>query len=284
MDEGDDLKEAYDTEDSVESHGDDEEYDHLIFEREDGIATITMNRPERDNRIHDYMAEDLRHASKLCHEDDDIRCVVLRGTGDVFSLGLDLATLEEGESKDMQYRVLANRTNTAVSNFVEAEKPVLAGVNGRAADGGFGLALACDLLVVDEAATFEFSYPEVGLAGDCGLTFFLPRSVGRHRAREIAMLHEPIDAAAAVELGFGTQVVSSEAFDRRLEEFAERLAAEPTKALGRTKSLFNNNYERLLPDHLEKEERAGQYIVDTEDFERGLEARETDEEPEFRGA
>ena len=280
MEEGDDLADAYEKADPIEHSEDDDGYDHVSVDHEDGIATITMERTGHNNLINDYMAEDLRKASKRCLEDDDVCCIVLRGTEDVFSTGLDLDGINGSGSDGMRYRVLSNRVHTAIGNFTSALKPVLAGVNGPAIDGGFGLALACDLLLVDENATFQFSYPEVGLSGDCGLTYFLPRSVGRHKAREIAMLHEPIDADEALELGLATEVVASDSFDERLGELAERLASEPTKALGETKSLFNNNYERLLPDHFEKEEKAAQHVIDTDDFERGIEASRSGEEPE----
>jgi 2-(1,2-epoxy-1,2-dihydrophenyl)acetyl-CoA isomerase len=229
------------------------------------------------------MAEDLRRATKICSDDDEVRCVVLRGSENVFSEGLDLDKLEGTDTDDMRYRVLANRTNIAVTELAQMSKPTVAAVNGNADNAGFGVAIACDLVLVDEAATFHFAYPEMGLAGDCGVTYFLPHLVGRRRAREIIMLHEPIDAAEAVDIGLATEAVPSDTFDDRVEELADQLAAEPTRALGEAKKLLNNCYDRLLPDHLENEELAIQDMVDTEDFSRGLEAARSDEEPEFEG-
>ena len=259
-------------------------YEHVTVERDGAVGYIRMDRPDAYNSMNEPMVGDLRDATiELVDADDDVRCVVLTGAGDWFNTGADLTELEGDESDGRRLRALASRLHTAVRHIATASKPVIAGVNGTAAGAGFGLAMACDLVVVAEDARFEFAYPRLGLSGDGGITYFLPELVGYRRAREIALLDEPIDAERAVDLGLATEVTPASSFDDRLEDLATELAAGPTRAFGATKRLMANSHGRNVEEHLEAETDTIARLAGTEDYARGHEAFFGDETPEFQG-
>jgi len=156
-------------------------------------------------------------------------------------------------------------------------------VKGVAAGGGFGLALAADLVLVHEGARFEYSYPRVGLSGDAGATWFLPRLVGLRRAREFLLLDEPVDAAEAVEMGLATEVVASEEWEDRVGELSADLGSGPTEAYAAAKKLLNRSYERRLDTQLTAEKDAISALAGTADYASGYEAFFTKEQPTFTG-
>lgn len=262
---------------------DPDSYENLRVERDGGVGTIVMERPEQHNAMDEFMAGELRDAAIQLDTDDDVRCIVLRGTGAAFNTGADLGELEGDESDGRKLEALASRLHTAVQHLAGTPKPAITGVNGVAAGGGFGLALAGDLVIVHEGAKFDFSYPKIGLSGDAGSTYFLPDLVGQRRAREIVMQPDPINPEDAVSMGLATEVVSDEEFDDRVQEVAETLAQGPTRALGATKRLLNESHSRTLEDHLQEEKRTISRLAGTEDYNRGYEAFFADEEPEFIG-
>ena len=159
----------------------------------------------------------------------------------------------------------------------------MGGIDGVAAGAGFGLALLPDLLLVSEDARLEFAYPRIGLTGDGGSTFFLPRLVGLRAAKEIALLDEPIDAERAVELGLANEVVPAHEFDERLDELASDVASGPTTALGSTARLLTESFDRSIESQLAVETDTIGQATATEDYERGFAAFFGDEDPEFVG-
>lgn len=260
------------------------EYEHVTVERDGAVGYLRMDRPDAYNAMNEAMAGEIRDASiELMETDDDVRCTVLTGEGEWFNTGADLATLEGDESDGRRLRDLASRIHTAVRHVATAPKPALAGVNGVAAGAGFGLAMAADLVVVSEDARFEFAYPRLGLSGDAGITHFLPALVGHRRAREIALLDEPIDAEMAVEMGLATEAVPASSFEERVAELASDLASGPTRAFGATKRLMTNSHTRSLDEHLDAETNTIARLAGTDDYARGHEAFFAEAEPEFEG-
>jgi 2-(1,2-epoxy-1,2-dihydrophenyl)acetyl-CoA isomerase len=242
-----------------------------------------MDRPETHNAMGEAMAAELRDAAVELVEDDDVRCIVLTGSGATFNTGADLSTMDGSPEDARRLRAIATRLHTAVAHVAGAPKPAVTGLNGVAAGGGFGLALAGDVVVASESARLEFAYPKVGLSGDGGSTFFLPRIVGHRRAREIALMDEPVPADEAAELGLVTEVVPDDAFEERLAEVAERLAAGPTRAQADVKRLLNRSFARDLRAQLAAETDSITRLVGTDDYTRGIEAFGTDEGAEFEG-
>jgi 2-(1,2-epoxy-1,2-dihydrophenyl)acetyl-CoA isomerase len=258
-------------------------HEHLTVERVDGVGRIAMERADQHNALTVEMANELRDATGDLVEDDDVRCLVLTGSGDAFNTGADLSELSGDETDGRRLRALATRLHRAVRNVATAPMPTVTGVNGVAAGGGFGLALSGDLVLVADDARFEFAYPEIALSGDGGSTYFLPRLVGHRRAREIVLLDEPIPPAEAVEMGLATEVVPAADFDERLAELAATLAEGPTRAYGATKRLLNKSYARNLPAQLAAETDSLSRLSGTDDFARGHAAFFEDEAPRFEG-
>ncbi|MFC7213166.1 enoyl-CoA hydratase/isomerase family protein [Saliphagus sp. GCM10025334] len=261
----------------------DTDTDAIRLERDDGIATITVDRPERHNAMDETVARTLAETVTQAAEDDAVRCLVLTGTGAVFNTGADLSTFEGDETDAERLEAIATPLHETVSTLVSAPKPVVTGINGVVAGGGLGLALAGDVVLTAEDARFEYAYPKIGLSGDGGATWLLPRLVGRRTAQQIAFLDEPIDAGEAVELGLATEAVASERFDDRLEAVASELASGPTKAYAEIKRLFAAASTNGLEAHLEEEQERITDLASTADYAAGLRGFLEKESPTFRG-
>ncbi|MFB6178219.1 MAG: enoyl-CoA hydratase/isomerase family protein [Halorientalis sp.] len=250
---------------------------------DDGIARVTMDSTSGQNAITPQFAAELTDLAIELGEDDAVRCLSLTGAGDVFGVGGDLRGWDGDDSDAVTLRSLASTLHDAVIALHQTRKPIVAGVNGVAAGASFSLAIASDIVLVHEDATFQFSYPRIGLTGDGGSTFFLPRLVGLRRAKEIALLDEPIAAEEAVDLGLATEAVPGDDFEARLEEMEQRLAAKPTTAVGWTKQLLVESFDRSLPDQLAAETDRIARATQTDDYERGYAAFFEGTEPEFTG-
>lgn len=259
------------------------DFDHLRVDRTDGIARVVLDRPEARNALELSVADELVAAAATLGEDDDVRCIVLTHTGDFFCVGADLGRLDGDAGDAPAIRQLAGRLHEAVVQFHRAGAPVVGGIDGVAAGAGFSLALVADVVLLSDAARLEFAYPRIGLTGDGGATFFLPRLVGLRAAKEIALLDEPIGPERAVDLGLATELVPADEFDDRLDELAARLAAGPTRAYAATKRLLTESFETPLATQLADETDAIAWATRTEDYRRGHEAFFGDGEPDFVG-
>jgi 2-(1,2-epoxy-1,2-dihydrophenyl)acetyl-CoA isomerase len=261
----------------------DDGFENLRIERENAVVRIVMDSTSEFNSLNPTMARELVRATTDLAEDDDVRCLVLTGVGEVFCSGADLAGFEGDSSDAPRLRRLAASLHDAVLALHQAEVPLVVGINGIAAGAGFSLALCGDAALMHEDARLEYAYGRVGLTGDGGSTFWLPRMVGLRRAREIALLDEPIDPDYAVGLGLVTESVPAEEFDSRVVEMAERLASGPTEAFGATKRLMIESFDRGLAGQMARETDEIAGVTHTEDYERGHEAFFSDEDPEFVG-
>ena len=262
----------------------DADFANLRVERRDGVVRIVLDSTSDFNSLNPAMADELVRVMTDLAEDDDARCLVLTGTEGVFCAGADLGGFEGDSSDAPRLRRLATSLHDAILALHQAELPVVVGINGVAAGAGFSLALCGDAALMHEDARLEYAYGRVGLTGDGGSTFWLPRMVGLRRAREIALLDEPIDPDYAVGLGLVTESVPGEEFDARVSEMADRLASGPTKAFGATKRLMIESFDRGLAGQMASETEAIAGMTHTEDYERGHDAFFfEDEEPEFLG-
>jgi len=257
--------------------------DTITVERADPVARVVMDRPDSHNAIDVATAEALRDAVVDLVADDAVRCLVLTGTGPAFNTGADLSAMDGTAADGRRLRSIATRLHTAVAHLAGGPTPVVTAVNGVAAGGGFGLALAGDVVLVSDAARLEYAYTRLGVSGDGGSTFLLPRLVGRRRAREIAILDEPIDPETAVTDGLATEVVPAEDLETRTADVAARLADGPTRAYAATKRLLDRSLARELPAQLAAETDAITRLTRTEDYAAGLAAFGSDEEPTFEG-
>ncbi|ELY44769.1 enoyl-CoA hydratase/isomerase family protein [Natronorubrum bangense] len=258
-------------------------YENLSVDHDDGVATVTLASTAGRNALTLEMANELVSVATTLGDDPETRCIVLTHEGTFFGSGADLSQLSGDGSDAPHLRELAGRAHEAITQFHRAKTPVVGGINGVAAGIGFSLALMPDLVVLGEDATLKFAYPGIGLTGDGGATFFLPRLVGLRTAKEIVLRDEAIAPDEAVEMGLATEVAPADEFDERLEAIASELAAGPTHALGTATQLLTDSYERGLEGQLAVEADAIADASKTEDYEIGLEAFFGDGDPEFVG-
>ncbi len=256
---------------------------HVRVNRSGGVARVLMERPDRHNAMDERMARGLADRLKELAADDTVRCLVLRGVGGVFNTGADLSTFEGDGSDAERLDAIATPLHEAVSTLVHAPKPVVTGVNGVVAGGGLGLALAGDVVLAAEDARFEYAYPKIGLSGDGGATWLLPRLVGRRTAQELVFLDRAIDADKAVQMGLATETVPVDDFDERLETLTSTLGSGPTKAYAVAKDLLGLASTNALDEHLDLEKERITGLAHTEDYAAGLQGFLEKEPPNFEG-
>lgn len=277
--------------------------EHIDVTVEDGVGRLTIDRPDRFNSFDVETAQDFRKAGLQLARDDDVRCGVVRGTGDAFCSGADLRYVYEGgdeaelsyllpeakEGGDVEgygrsFKQMLEYVHSAISEIRKAPKPFVAAVDGIAAAGGFGIAMACDLVYASTDASFEWAYPKTGLTGAESSTFFLPRLVGFRTAMELMLRSPRLSAEEAAERGLINEVFPAEAFDERVNDIAADLADGPTEAYGVAKGLLNDaaGMDRLDP-HLDAELGQLSRIAEGRDFAEGIEAFFEKRDPEFGG-
>ncbi|MFC7233922.1 enoyl-CoA hydratase/isomerase family protein [Halosegnis marinus] len=257
--------------------------DDVRVERDGAVGRIVLDRPDANNAMDADTAEGLRAAAAELADDDACRCLVLTGVGPLFNTGADLTTLDGNASDGTRLKSLAATLHEFVRLLATAPKPVVCGVNGVAAGGGIGPALAGDVVLMAASARFQFAYPAIGLSADGGSTYFLPRLVGLREAQRIAMRNEPVGAAEAAELGLVTETVPDDEFGEALAAEAERLADGPTRAYAETRDLLRTSFEHGLGEQLSREADAISGLADTEDFAEGYGAFFGDDDPAFVG-
>jgi 2-(1,2-epoxy-1,2-dihydrophenyl)acetyl-CoA isomerase len=249
------------------------------------VCRITLNRPEALNAITPDQRERIIRLLAHASADPDVRAVVITGTGRGFCAGADLrgaATAGERVAGDVTrtLRLGAQRLITAV---LDCEKPVLAAVNGTAAGLGAHLAFACDLVLAAESARFIEVFVRRGLVPDGGGAYLLPRLVGPQRAKELMFFGDPLTAAGAERLGLVNRVVPDGELDRTAREWAERLAAGPTRALTLTKQLVNASLDTDRTAAFAAEAAAQEINMTTADAQEGVASFVERRSPEFRG-
>ncbi len=259
------------------------EYDSLAVTVSDGVATVAFDDPDTRNALDLSVADELVTAATTLGENPDVRCIVLTHTSQFFCTGADLNTLDGDASDAPTIRQVAGRLHDAIVQFHTAETPVVGAIDGVAAGAGFALALAPDYLLLSDKARLDFAYQRIGLTGDGGSTFFLPRLIGLRAAKELVLLDEPVTPERARELGLANEIVDADAFDDRLDELTDSLADGPTAALGSTMRLLTESYDRSLEAQLSAEADTIAAATQTDDYETGFAAFFSDDDPEFTG-
>jgi 2-(1,2-epoxy-1,2-dihydrophenyl)acetyl-CoA isomerase len=256
-------------------------YETLLVETRDGVRVITLNRPDVLNAISAQLGTELLEALREADRASDVRCVLLTGAGRGFCAGADLREQTPGQTSVGD--LLRTRYNGIVLRMRTMEKPVIAAVNGVAAGAGCNLALAADLRVASDRASFIEAFSRVGLIPDSGGTWLLPRLVGTGRALEMMFFADPVDAAAAERLGLVNRVVSHDDLMPRALEWAARLAAGPTRAYGLIKRGVNQAVSVALADSLEYEAQLQEIASRTEDHREGVAAFLAKRPPAYSG-
>jgi len=255
-------------------------------EREDGVALITLDRPERLNALTFEVYAELRDLFAQLPHRDEVRSVVITGSGRAFCSGGDVHDIIGPLLlRDMPGLLDFTRmTCDLVKNMRSLRKPVIAAINGTTAGAGAAIALACDLRVAAAGSKIAFLFVKVGLAGaDMGAAYLLPRYVGFAKATELLMLGDPINAEEAKEIGLYNEVVPAEEVLPRALALAARLAKGPTFALGMTKELLDQQLHQSLPAALDNEARAQAICMQTRDFHEAYRAFVEKREPRFEG-
>lgn len=274
---------------------------HIHIERAGAVGLLTMDRPERFNALDVEMARDFRKAGIQLARDPEVRAVVLRGVPGVFCSGADLKYIRAGgdeaslgylspqarsvpEGFGEVFKQILEYLHATISEIRRSPKPWIAAVDGIAAAGGFGLAMACDLVLASDRAQFEWAYGKTALTGAESSTFMITRLVGFRRALELAFLNPRLDGRAAVQWGLATRLLEGADFDAQVAEIAKTVAAGPTASFAVTKSLLNQaaGVDRI-DFHLDRELSELARSADRADFAEGLDAFFGKRAPRFAG-
>jgi 2-(1,2-epoxy-1,2-dihydrophenyl)acetyl-CoA isomerase len=260
------------------------DFETLKFDTENGIATITLSRPDAANALDLTMARELSDVAIICDEADDVRVVVIRGEGKMFCAGGDLSVMgDAGEAAPAVVKQMAGDLHMALSRLNRMDAPVIAAVNGTAAGAGFSIAVATDLAIAVDSAKFTMAYTNAGLSPDGSSSYFLPRRIGDRRARELMLTNRLLSAQEALEWGILNQVVSADEFDDAVAKIASSLAKGPTRAYGQVKQLLTASFDNGLETQMELETRGISDMARSEDGQEGINAFLNKRNPEFKG-
>lgn len=260
-------------------------YETIVFEKKDGIARLTLNRPETLNALNTQLITELYEALEESRNDPQVRAIVLTGAGRGFCSGADASDLGsksvEGGAEDFGIRM--ERYNRVIRALRDIEKPVIASVNGPAVAAGMNLALACDIRIASDRARFGEVFVRVGLSPDCGGGYLLWRLVGLGKATELMFSGDIVAAEEAQRIGLVNKVVPHEELEKATMEFATRMAKGPTRAIGLAKKILNRGMETDLATLLDFEAFAQYQTAASEDSKEGVKAFTERREPDFRG-
>ena len=257
---------------------------YIVRDLRDGVLTITLNRPDVLNSCNRAMVAELRAAFEEAATSDAVRAVLLTGAGRAFCAGQDLAEAVPPEPEPTpEIADLVEGYNALIRAMRALEKPVVAAVNGVAAGAGANIALASDIVLAAESASFIQAFAKIGLVPDNGGTFFLPRLVGMARATSLAMLAEKVSAAQAVEWGMIYRALPAEALLGAARELAAHLATQPTRGLGLIKRALNASLTNDLSAQLDVERDLQREAGRTADYLEGVRAFQAKRAPRFLG-
>ena len=254
----------------------------VLYEVSDGVATITLNRPDALNSTNDQLYRELNGLIKTVAEDADVGCVILTGAGRGFCAGADVKSM----NPDMKPLARRQRHRGILRDvlypLVNLEKPVIAAVNGPAVGAGFNIALAADILIASEAAMFSQIFTRLGLVPDLGGLYFLTRVVGLNKAKELCFTARKISAAEAYGLGIVNRVVPAADLMAEARKLAIEIAAGPATALAMIKNLLNKSSTSTIEQMLEYESYAQTIAYITPEHSEGVLAFREKRAPNFR--
>jgi len=247
------------------------------------VAYLTLNRPDIFNSFNREMALRLQKELDACESNPEVRAIVIIGEGRAFCAGQDLGEVTSPDLNPGFKKILEEHYNPIISRIRSIEKPIIGAVNGVAAGAGANIALACDVVVASERASFIQAFSKIGLIPDSAGTFFLPRLIGFQKASALMMLGDKVSAEEAENIGMIYKMYSAEDFNAEVLVLAEKMASMPTKALGMTKRLLNKSLTNDLNEQLKMESKLQIEAAQSEDYSEGVNAFVERRKPIFKG-
>ena len=260
------------------------EFETIILEQYEGIAKITLNRPDAANGINLPLAQELLQAAIHCDEDPSVRTVLITGNGKLFCAGGDLKSFAAyGDGISAKLKELTAHLHAAISRFARMDAPVIIAVNGTAAGAGFSLAVSGDLVLAAESAKFTMAYTAAGLSPDGSSSYYLPRLIGLRKTQELMLTNRRLSAQEAMEWGAINRVVADDDLQQVAAELAIELAQGATLANGVVKKLLHSSFTNGLETQMEEEARNIAAMAKLEDGKEGISAFMEKRKPEFQG-
>jgi len=257
-------------------------YTFLKYRAENGVAYLSLNRPEVYNALNDEITFEMQDALKAIAKDDAVRVVVISGEGKAFCSGQDLKA-SAGQEKRSFIDSLHKRYNPIIRAMRNLPKPIICKLNGVAAGAGCSIALACDIIVATEEATLIEVFINIGLVPDSGSSYFLPRLVGTAKAFELCAMGSRVKATEAFELGMINKVVAADKLDEAVKFYTDYFAVAPTKAIGIIKKMLQKSTTATLDEMLDYEAYSQEIAGRSEDYKEGVSAFLEKRKPNFTG-
>ncbi len=259
------------------------DYKHLQFSVDQGVATITLDRPDNANSLNLTLGEELFRAAVVCDTTPDIRAAVLTGNGKMFCAGGDLAAFQDSDNTSAELTLIATNLHNAIAVFNRMDAPLVIAVNGTAAGAGFSLACAGDYVIATEKAKFTMAYSNAGLSCDGSSTFFVAKHIGLLRTKELMLTNRVLSADEALAWGALNQVVPPDELMKTANDLAIRFSNGPTLAHGAIKRLLNQSYVNGLETQMELETMNIANMSATHDGVGAIKAFLNKEKPTFSG-
>lgn len=256
--------------------------EYIKIEKLGKVAYIKFNRPKVYNSFNRTMALELQSVLDDCATDTNVRAIHISGEGKAFCAGQDLSEVVDPNGPELR-KIIQEHYNPIVQRLRAIEKPIIAAINGVAAGAGANIALACDITVAAESASFIQAFSKIGLIPDSGGTYTLPRAIGMQKASALMMLGEKISAKEAERIGMIYQVVEDFELLETTKALATRLADMPTKGIGLTKRALNATWSNTLEEQLNVEDDLQYEASQTHDYKEGVSAFLEKRKPEFKG-
>lgn len=253
----------------------------LLIDVNNKILSLKLNRPDSLNAFDFEMLTGITETIESAQLNPEIRAIVISGAGRSFCAGGDVKTMGNASPSEVYTHI--GILNKCITTIKASDKPVIAAIHGFAAGAGFNIALACDLIIAAEDSKFALSFTQVGLISDGGGSYFLPRLIGPHLAKQFFFTGEPVTAERMFQLGVVNKLVPVQKLEEETYQLVSRLAAGPSKAIAMMKKLIDHSFTATLDEILEQERITQTFMISTEDHQEGVAAFKEKRKPTFTG-